>query len=218
MAHGNAGGGREGNNGLKTMAKKFYAVKNGRETGIFKTWAECQNSVIGYKNAVFKGFETLDEAKAFLGGIAADTETQAPRDGAAVAYVDGSYNVTTKQFSYGMVMFCNGEEITKSKAFADADLAEMRNVAGEIMGAMAAMRYCEDRGIDKLDIYYDYAGIEKWCTGAWKTNRKGTKIYKQYYDSVKTIVDVRFIKVKGHSGDKYNDMADGLAKAALGII
>ena len=27
----------------------------------------------------------------------------------------------------------------------------------------------------------------------------------------------RFVKVKGHSGDKYNDLADRLAKDALGI-
>ena len=29
--------------------------------------------------------------------------------------------------------------------------------------------------------------------------------------------DVTFVKVKGHSGDKYNDLADKLAKEALGI-
>ena len=215
MAYGNAGGGRKSYNGLKTMAKKFYAVKNGRETGIFKTWAECQKQIIGFKGAAFKGFETLAEAEAFLTGD--EIQNTEPRDGAAVAYVDGSYNTATKQFSYGMVMFCNGEEITKKEAFTDPELAGMRNVAGEIMGAMEAMRYCTDRGIDKLDIYYDYAGIEKWCTGEWKTNKKGTMEYKKFYDSVKTTVDIRFIKVKGHSGDKYNDMADSLAKSALGI-
>ena len=215
MAHGNAGSRRQSYNGLNDMAKKFYAVRNGRETGIFKTWTECQKQIIGFKGAAFKGFETLAEAEAFLVGD--ENNSQDPRDGAAVAYVDGSYNAATKQFSYGMVMFCNGEEITKNEAFSDGELATMRNVAGEIMGAMTAMRYCENRGIEKLDIYYDYAGIEKWCTGECKTNKKGTTEYKQYYDSVKTTVDIRFIKVKGHSGDKYNDMADKLAKAALGI-
>ena len=215
MAHGDAGSRREGYNGLKDMAKKFYAVKNGRETGIFKTWAECQKQIIGFKGAAFKGFETLAEAEAFL--IGDEIQKNEPRDGAAVAYVDGSYDVTTNRFSYGMVIFHNGEETTKNEAFLDSELASMRNVAGEIMGAMAAMRYCTECGIEKLDIYYDYAGIEKWCTGEWKTNKKGTTEYKQYYDSVKAAVDVRFIKVKGHSGDKYNDMADRLAKAALGI-
>ena len=79
------------------------------------------------------------------------------------------------------------------------------------------MQYCIDNSIDKLDIYYDYEGIEKWCTGAWRTNKEGTSQYKAYYDSVKSQIDIRFIKVKGHSGDVNNDRADLLAKSALGI-
>ena len=34
---------------------------------------------------------------------------------------------------------------------------------------------------------------------------------------MKDKLHVRFIKVKGHSNDKYNDMADMLAKEALGL-
>jgi ribonuclease HI len=30
-------------------------------------------------------------------------------------------------------------------------------------------------------------------------------------------LDIQFYKVKGHSGDMYNELADQLAKAALGI-
>ncbi len=196
------------------MAKKFYAVKNGRETGIFNTWPECQRQVTGFGGAEFKGFETLAEAEAYLSGAPRGT---APRAGAATAYVDGSYDAGTGRFSYGMVLFYNGEEITRNEAFCDAAMAVMRNVAGEIRGAAEAMRCCVENGIEKLDIYYDYAGIEKWCTGEWKTNKEGTTRYKEYYDFVKNKVDVRFVKVKGHSGDKYNDMADRLAKEALGI-
>ncbi|MEG2354020.1 MAG: ribonuclease H family protein [Clostridium sp.] len=49
------------------MAKKnFYAVKAGREKGIFKTWSECLASVTGYGGATYKGFSTEDEAKEFL--------------------------------------------------------------------------------------------------------------------------------------------------------
>lgn len=197
------------------MAKKFYAVKNGRKTGIFTTWAECQRQVTGFKGASFKGFDTLEEAEAFA--AAGGQNDINPREGAAVAYVDGSYKQRDKRFSYGMVLFCNGEMITKSEAFDDPELAEMRNVAGEIKGSTEAMLYCIENGIEKLDIYYDYAGIECWCTGAWKTTKPGTTAYKAYYDWAKTKVDIRFIKVKGHSGDKYNDMADRLAKDALGI-
>ena len=43
------------------MAKaknNFYAVLAGRQPGIYKTWAECQRQVIGFKGAKFKGFVT----------------------------------------------------------------------------------------------------------------------------------------------------------------
>ena len=79
------------------------------------------------------------------------------------------------------------------------------------------MRYCIENGIKKLDLYHDYEGIAKWCTGEWKATKPVTKRYKEFYDSIKNKLDVRFIKVKGHSGDKYNDRADALAKSALGI-
>ncbi len=197
------------------MAKKYYAVKIGRETGIFESWDKCKSLVTGFKGAQFKGFETLKDAEQYLSDT--DSSGLTPREGAAVAYVDGSYDVKTQRFSYGAVIFHNGREITKSEAFSDPELASMRNVAGEIKGAAEAMLYCVENGIDKLDLYYDYAGIEHWCTGAWKTNKQGTIEYKQYYDFVKPRLDVRFIKVKGHSGNKYNDIADKLAKQALGI-
>lgn len=51
------------------MAKKnFYAVKVGLRTGIFKTWEECSSCVNGYPGAKYKGFATLDEAEAYIGG------------------------------------------------------------------------------------------------------------------------------------------------------
>ena len=38
-----------------------------------------------------------------------------------------------------------------------------------------------------------------------------------FYNSVKEQLEVIFVKVKGHSNDKYNDIADLLAKKALGL-
>ena len=46
----------------------YYVVKMGHNVGIFKTWAECKKSVDGYKNPVFRKFETYDEAKVFYTG------------------------------------------------------------------------------------------------------------------------------------------------------
>lgn len=49
--------------------KKFYVVWNGRNTGIFDTWAECEKQVKGFEAARFKGFESEKEAiEAFSAG------------------------------------------------------------------------------------------------------------------------------------------------------
>ncbi|MFR2592566.1 MAG: viroplasmin family protein [Butyribacter sp.] len=38
------------------MAGKFYAVKEGRSTGVFASWAECKKQVDGYSGAKYKKF------------------------------------------------------------------------------------------------------------------------------------------------------------------
>lgn len=221
------------------MAKKYYAVKIGKNTGIFQTWEECKENVDGYPGALYKSFKTISEAYTYLGDEGTQmslfdmdaatqptntTKTEIPDEtmpistaSKAIAYVDGSFNAETNVFGYGVVMFHNGKEIHLSHSYNDEDLATMRNVAGEIYGSMAAMTYALENNIKTLSIYYDYMGIAKWCTGEWKTNKNGTIAYKKYYDKARKKVNINFKKVKGHSGDKYNDLADKLAKEACGI-
>lgn len=205
------------------MATKYYAVRVGRSTGIFGTWAECQKQVTGFPGAVFKSFTTIEEAENFVKGIVPQIEKSGEQilkaePGALVAYVDGSYNVENNQFSYGMVLLDGEQELKFQQFFIDEELASMRNVAGEIKGAEAAMRYAVEQGFHKLYIYHDYEGIAKWCQGAWKTNKEGTKAYKAYFDSIRDKLQVVFVKVAAHTGNKYNEMADQLAKEALGIF
>jgi ribonuclease HI len=45
---------------------QFYAVANGRTIGIFLNWNDCNNSVKGYKNALYKKFDTKEEADNFI--------------------------------------------------------------------------------------------------------------------------------------------------------
>ena len=141
----------------------------------------------------------------------------------AKAYVDGSYNVETQRFGYGVVLFTDRifedgtpEVIKLSKGFSEPELAKMRNVAGEIMGAAQAMKSAAARNIPALTIYHDYEGIAKWCTGEWKTKKTWTKKYKAFYDELSKRLTISFVKVEAHSGDVYNDMADRLAKDAVG--
>jgi ribonuclease HI len=205
------------------MANKVYAVRKGRKTGIFRSWEECKEQVDGFAGAEYKSFKTEGEAQDYLGNTAiADMQKTGTSQGGKVfdaeMYVDGSYNKVTKEFSYGMIVLQDGREYKFSKKFDDKELAAMHNVAGEIKGAQAAMQYAVEHSLNHIAIYHDYEGIAKWCLGEWKANKEGTKAYKAYYDSVKTKVSIQFIKVKGHSNNKYNDIADELAKQALQLI
>ena len=175
------------------------------------TWAECQKQVTGFSGAEFKSFSTMEEAQAFAG-------VSAPASAQVIAYVDGSYRSDTGEFSYGMVILKDGEEHTFCEKMTDKELALMHNVAGEIKGSEAAMQYAVDHNIPEITIYHDYEGIAKWCTGAWKATKPGTSAYQAFYREAMKKVKVHFVKVKGHSNDKYNDMADQLAKKALGIL
>ena len=209
--------------------KKFYAVRQGRKTGMFLTWDECKKQVMGYPGAIYKSFGTEAEAKEYLGivddGARQKTDMSGnsgvveenPTSDAVEIYVDGSYHAATKEFSYGMVVLIDGREEKFSQKMSDPELAQMRNVAGEIKGSEAAMQYALDHKIPSIIIYHDYQGIASWCNGDWKANKAGTIAYRDFYQKAKQKVHIEFRKVKGHSNDKYNDMVDELAKEALGI-
>lgn len=198
------------------MAKKVYAVRKGNKPGIYETWAECQAQVNGFSGAEYKSFTSLDEAKAYISNEEKQKPTiQKNEVTEAVAYVDGSYDKVSNQFSCGVVMFYAGKEERFAEAFDDLELAEMNNVAGELKGSEMAIQFCLDKGIKGLTIYHDYEGIAKWCTGEWQAKKTGTKAYKSFYDSASEQLQIQFVKVKGHSGDKYNELADQLAKGAF---
>lgn len=215
------------------LAGKFYAVRNGRKKGIFHNWEECKAQVHGFAGAEYKSFKTMEEAQTFIQNgngsltkkenkdtilckrVTTSEKIESIEPDTIIAYVDGSYNGSETDFSYGMVILDGVQEMKFSKKISDGKLAAMNNVAGEIAGAMAAMDYAVSHHKKKVVIYHDYEGIAKWCLGEWRTNKEGTKAYKQYFDEIAKKVEIQFVKVKGHSNDKYNDMADELAKEAL---
>ena len=48
--------------------QKFYVVWQGRKTGVFTSWAECEAQVKGVEGAKYKSFPTRAEAEAALAG------------------------------------------------------------------------------------------------------------------------------------------------------
>ena len=193
---------------------KFYAVKKGRETGIFLTWEECEKQVKGFKGALFKSFINKQDALDYL----QETPINNNVLNGLIAYVDGSYNIKTKVYGYGCVLL-EGQTVLK-QFYGQGEQSEyisMRNVAGEILGSEKAIHYAIEKGYSLICIYYDYEGIEKWANKVWKANKPGTQAYVRFIDESRKKIDIRFMKVLAHSGDTYNEMADQLAKKAVGL-
>ena len=207
--------------GKGKMAKnKVYAVKKGRTTGIFMTWEDCKAQVEGFAGAEYKSFADMADAAEYL-GLAKNIE-QEPIPAGVRAYVDGSYDAANGRFSSGVVMVRTNEDGTVktrelSQVFDDAEAAKQRNIAGEIMGAKIAIDFCLRQGIDAVSIFHDYEGVGKWADGLWKANNPMTQAYSRYVAMARTRMKIEFVKVKAHAGNKYNEMADKLAKEALGI-
>lgn len=219
-------------------AKKYYAVKKGKITGVFESWADCKASVDGYPGAAYKGFASLEEAKAYAGvrelsGSRGDgcarrpAEEQScctepaesrelPGPGTLLAYVDGSYENSLKKYAFGCVFLLpDGRIFTEYGNGNNEQSLRHRNVTGEMLGAMFAVRFAMVNGFSAIEIRYDYEGIEKWVTGEWRSKTELTQKYAGAMREWGKQISIRFTKVTAHTNVKYNELADKLAKTGL---
>lgn len=191
---------------------KYYAVKAGRKEGIYSTWDECKAQVDGFSGAVYKSFSTYEEAENFISKNANKPRTNKVD---LKAYVDGSYDNYQKYYSYACVIFYDNKRIELAAADNDPKIVEQRNVAGEVNAVISVINFALENKVKSLEIYYDYAGIEKWATKEWQAKNEFTQSYAKFMSTHSASLDIHFIKVKSHSGDEFNDLVDSLAKEAL---
>ena len=138
-----------------------------------------------------------------------------------VAYTDGSYQELEGIGAvYAAAAILAPEGTSDWKTFAKVcndKYVTHRNVAGEIF---AVLMVCEHllkiEDCESLTIYYDYEGVEKWATGAWRANKELPKLYQKYMTlNVKPNIPVTFVHVKGHSGNRGNEIVDSMCHDAI---
>lgn len=210
-------------------AKKYYGVKKGKVTGVFQSWEACKKSIEGFSGAEYKGFATYEEACAFAGVVPTGKEEQtlgkvqmqaAAIDSAAtdslVVYVDGSYNDALPKYAFGCVFLLPDGRIFVEYGNGDNPQSlKHRNVTGEMLGAMYAVRAAMMNGYSSIEICYDYEGIEKWVTGAWRSKTELTQKYAAAMQEWGKSIRITFTKVAAHTNVKYNELADQTAKRGL---
>lgn len=188
------------------MAKqKFYAIKSPEGGQIVTTWDECEKLTHGVKRVLFKSFATRDEAQAWIDGISA------PIPEGLQIFVDGSFTPSFDRAGWAFVAVEGDKEIARGSGIT-AFPAESRNIDGEVMASFQAMKWLEsaDR---TATICHDYEGVARWALGQWQAK---SSIAKQYVAAAQPYLKrVRFQKVAAHTGVKWNELVDKLAKEAI---
>lgn len=221
------------------MARKYYAVKAGRQTGIFPTWPACQQQVSGYPGAKFKSFSSLTVATAWLNeDDKQDTATRQPviaREGAVRIYTDGGSR------NHGNKL---GQHVKTDDKAAWAYLIEAaghryEGTAGEygatnnkmeITALIMALERLQELGLqDKpviatLDSHYVLDPIMKgwlrsWRQRGWRT--AGGKpvanqaLWSELLQILPLFTDLHFDWTKGHATNAGNNRVDELLNQTM---
>lgn len=198
------------------MAKKYYAVKIGRIPGIYDQWEKCKTQVHGFPGAIYKSFTNQAEAETFISGPSRSEKKldENLKDTKFHIYVDGSYS--DKKYGWGFAVYQGNQLVYQACGRGENETAaKLHNVAGELEAVEQAVLWAEQNDISPVRIFHDYTGIAEWAEGRWKTNNEITQSYAAFMQ--KRLSWVVFQKVSGHTGVTGNELADQLAKSAIGL-
>ena len=195
-------------------SKKYYGVRAGRTPGVYDNWLKCQEQIDGFANAIFKSFPTKEAALDYVNSTKQKETRQEKIAASADIFIDGSYYKS--RYSWAFAVYKDGKLIFSDSGVGENPAAaKMNNVAGELAGAINAIKWAEANNIKPITLHHDYIGIAAWADGSWQAKNELTMAYKNF--AATRLSWLHFQKVTGHTGVVGNELVDKLAKAALGI-
>ena len=173
------------------MAKKrFYVVWNGLVPGIYHSWDECQEQIKGVKQALYKSFDTLEEAERAYSSSPRDYIGQGEKKEKAktspdsypreiirnALAVDAACSGNPGMMEYRGVYIGTGEEI-----FHFGPMYGTNNI-GEFLAIVHGLALLKQRGYE-LPIYSDSHNALLWvkgkqCKTKLPRNNKSEELFK----------------------------------------
>ena len=208
---------------------KYYAVAKGIKTGIFTSWDEAKQYVLKFPGAIYKSFTDEEEAIQFLNmnGCPTDNIKAQNKDDIKNCslshrekiYTDGS--CVDAVGGYGYVYLKN--EINHEEYCGKVlELNEENKCTNQIAELYAIYKSLENCPFDKIDLYtdskYSIGCLTEWWfrweKNGWKNSKREDVANQGLIKRILIILrhkDVKFYHVYGHTGNKWNELADKLA-------
>lgn len=130
---------------------------------------------------------------------------------------DGAYfGKTEPDIVYGGILISADDKTSKYRVYSkNKSIVKMNNVGGEIIAAIVGLVLAaeyRDTQFLNVKLIYDYKGIGCWPTYEWQAKNEITKKYTELVRRVyNKIYPFDLEHVKGHTGNRYNEIADKLA-------
>lgn len=151
--------------------RKVYAVRSGKQTGIFNTWEECQSVTKGYSGAEYKSFKSMADAEQYMRGDA-PLSVSLPSVGVLLTF--------TSKLKGDVLKFT---VTLQSKLMTDVVSVETDvsgyplSLVSDILPVVTGLYRAKSLGISEVTVVHRNEGIEAWYTGAWSANTDFTRQY-----------------------------------------
>lgn len=133
-------------------------------------------------------------------------------------YTDGCFNKQIQLIGSASIVYDDEKHPTiLLENQSDPVLCQFSQISGEIKAVENAISWAVRHNYQQVDIYFDYNGLENWANGSWQAYNDCAKDYIKHIKAFRQDIDVNFHKVKGHSNNPYNNLADHMAKMAAHV-